>query len=240
MFSPAQNKILHFLFEKERVADLGFFFSGGTALTEYYLRHRISEDLDLFTRRADLDFGIAFKNLSSVLSQFGETKTAVLSKGFARFFVKSDNGPWGNILKIEFVTDVPFSVAPPKKFGTIIVDSIEDIATNKVSAIIDRDQPRDAFDLYKILSDRHIDFEKLIFTWAPKKDANFENKEAFYILADKIESLSSLTQDEFLRSVRPTKNDCASDMASYLRDKIDHIFHKFSTKKEKSDRLKNE
>lgn len=239
MLSPAQDRILHFLFESERISELGFFFSGGTALAEYYLHHRTSEDLDFFTRRKDLDFGTVLKNLSSILSRFGKTETAILSKGFARFFIKCDNGEWGDTLKVEFVTDVPVSISPLKRSGNILVDSIEDIATNKVSAIVDRDQPRDMFDLYKILSISDIDFENILFSWAPKKDANFDNKETFYLLASKIERLRSLSQEEFLRSVKPVGDENVADMALFLNHKIDKTFQKFSVSHDRSTEQKD-
>jgi len=33
-----------------------FFLSGGTALSEFYLKHRLSQDIDLFTTNQEIDF----------------------------------------------------------------------------------------------------------------------------------------------------------------------------------------
>jgi predicted nucleotidyltransferase component of viral defense system len=33
-----------------------FFLTGGTALAEFYLEHRLSEDIDLFTTNQEVDF----------------------------------------------------------------------------------------------------------------------------------------------------------------------------------------
>jgi hypothetical protein len=41
-------------------------------------------------------------------------------------------------LKVEFARDVPARMAPPEMHGYFIVDSFEDIAVNKVGAILGR------------------------------------------------------------------------------------------------------
>ncbi len=47
--SPQQRELLLKLLENE-VIEQAFFLSGGTALSVFYLGHRISEDLDFFTK----------------------------------------------------------------------------------------------------------------------------------------------------------------------------------------------
>ncbi|NTU74244.1 nucleotidyl transferase AbiEii/AbiGii toxin family protein [Candidatus Roizmanbacteria bacterium] len=43
-----------------------FYFTGGTALAEYYLNHRFSDDLDLFTTEKTIDTNVIFSILSSL------------------------------------------------------------------------------------------------------------------------------------------------------------------------------
>jgi len=43
-----QKKFLEF-FKKTPLLNKSFYFSGGTALSEFYLQHRFSEDLDFFS-----------------------------------------------------------------------------------------------------------------------------------------------------------------------------------------------
>ena len=43
--SPLQRDLLGAFFERER----GFFVTGGAALAGYYLHHRVTDDIDLFT-----------------------------------------------------------------------------------------------------------------------------------------------------------------------------------------------
>ena len=124
MLTPLQSRVLAFLFEEERIGELGFFLTGGTALAAFHLHHRISEDLDLFIRRDDVDLGIVLRGLSGNLRKFGEVETALASKSFLRFFLHAPNGEWDK-LKIEFAQDVPARIASPLTIGHVIVDSME-------------------------------------------------------------------------------------------------------------------
>jgi len=73
--SPEQRELLLKLLENE-IIEKSFFLTGGTALSVFYLGHRISEDLDFFTTSdvnlGDLSFWIKLKfssnaNIVSVL-----------------------------------------------------------------------------------------------------------------------------------------------------------------------------
>ena len=219
MLTPLQSRVLAFLFEEERIGELGFFLTGGTALAAFYLHHRISEDLDLFIRREDVDFGIALRGLSENLRKFGEVETALASKSFLRFFLHAPNGEWDK-LKIEFAQDVPALIVSPLTIDHVIVDSLEDIATNKVSAILGRDKPRDLFDLYMILSKTSLTLD-ILFKNVITKDASFEHKEALYGFVGKIRNTLNLSQEEFLSDVHPVKPETALNMARYLNGAID-------------------
>ncbi|WP_053764633.1 nucleotidyl transferase AbiEii/AbiGii toxin family protein [Leptospirillum ferriphilum] len=219
MLTPLQRSVLGFLFEEERIGELGFFLTGGTALAAFHLHHRISEDLDLFVRRDDLDFGILFRGLSENLKKFGGVETALVSKSFLRIFLHAPNGQWDR-LKIEFAQEVPARIASPLTIDHVIVDSLEDIATNKISAILGRDKPRDLFDLYAILSGTSLTLE-VLFKNAIRKDASFEHKEALYGFVEKIREAFNLSQEVFLSDVHPVRPENVPDMARYLNGAID-------------------
>ena len=56
---PAQREVLSGLSRNEDISNY-FFLTGGTALSAFYLAHRVSEDLDLFSKeKADLADGIS-------------------------------------------------------------------------------------------------------------------------------------------------------------------------------------
>ena len=48
ILSANQRKILEIISKDKLVCD-NFYLTGGTALAEFYLQHRLSEDLDLFS-----------------------------------------------------------------------------------------------------------------------------------------------------------------------------------------------
>ncbi len=219
MLTPLQSSVLGFLFEEERIGELGFFLTGGTALAAFHLHHRISEDLDLFVRREDLDFGTVFRGLSENLKKFGDVETALVSKSFLRIFLHSPNGQWDR-LKIEFAQEVPAQIASPLTIDHVIVDSLEDIATNKISAILGRDKPRDLFDLYAILSRTTLTLD-VLFKNVIRKDASFEHKEALYGFVEKIRDALNLSQEEFLSDVHPVRPESPLNMARYLNGAVD-------------------
>ena len=50
ILSDNQKNILSLL-SKEKIISDNFYLSGGTALAEFYLNHRLSEDLDFFSEK---------------------------------------------------------------------------------------------------------------------------------------------------------------------------------------------
>ena len=145
-----QKLVLKAVVGEPRLA--GFYLSGGTVLANYYLYHRFSDDLDFFTR-ADVD--------STFLREFAEKlKKDLRAKSFRferrhdrnQFFFELGEGE----LKLEF-TRYPFrQLEDPNSRDGILVDSLRDIAANKLLALLDRFDPKDFVDLYFILKKRDI------------------------------------------------------------------------------------
>jgi len=129
-----------------------YYLSGGTALAEYYFSHRFSEDLDFFSSdRADP---------SSLRSHVDELAKAidVREVRYERlhdrnlFFLKKGSDE----LKLEF-TCYPFQrISPLREIDSCRIDSLSDLAANKLMAMLDRFDPKDFVDLYFILQDRSI------------------------------------------------------------------------------------
>jgi len=145
-----------------------FYFSGGTALSHYYLQHRYSEDLDFFSLDEfdPQSISTVLKSLQNKLGfdSFDYQNSFNRNLFFLRF---KDN----YILKLEF-TFYPFQqVEHPKRVGGILVDSVTDIATNKLFTIAQKPRGRDYFDLYHILKKNDFSIEdlrmkaKLKFDW---------------------------------------------------------------------------
>ena len=125
-----------------------FYLSGGTALSAFYLKHRLSDDLDFFTGDSvDYQSIHIFMELVKNRLKASEMRYERL---FDRniFFLKL--GKEGT-LKMEF-TKYPF-----KRLGKMVTrfgiqaDSLRDLAANKFMALIDRFDPKDFVDIYFLL-----------------------------------------------------------------------------------------
>lgn len=143
-----------------------FVWSGGTALSFYYLQHRLSVDLDFLSQDLFRDEYLLIE-LRKIAKNLG-VKSIEEQKKFNRreFWLKKGK----EILRIEFVF-YPFPrIRPSKKLKefNIKIDSIEDMLTNKAHAAYERSEPKDIFDLYCILLIKKINFFR-IFKWVEKK-----------------------------------------------------------------------
>ncbi|OHA26543.1 MAG: hypothetical protein A3C06_03130 [Candidatus Taylorbacteria bacterium RIFCSPHIGHO2_02_FULL_46_13] len=146
ILSENQVKILSLLSEESLITN-SFYLSGGTALAEFYLEHRLSEDLDFFSEKEfdPLFISSTFKKLQS---ETGAQKVRY-EQSFNRnlFFLELAN----ETIKTEF-TYFPFTrIESKKQFGKLYIDSLIDIAVNKIFTIYQRPRSRDFIDLYCIL-----------------------------------------------------------------------------------------
>lgn len=134
-----------------------FYLTGGTALANYYLFHRLSEDLDFFTSQ---DIEMIF------LHHFAERLKDTLKAVQARFEKLYDRNQFffsfedsDKELKVEF-TRYPFKrIESFSRKDGINVDSLRDIAANKFFAMLDRFEPKDFVDLFFIF--QIFDFEQI-------------------------------------------------------------------------------
>jgi len=134
------------LIGKEKYLTNNFFLTGGTALAAFYLNHRLSEDLDFFSEK-EVDTSILnvfFKKHRKIL---GITKID-FEQSYNRnlYFLHFAN----EVLKTEF-TYFPFPrFEIGKKEHGVTLESLEDIAVNKLFTIYQRTKARDYIDLYCI------------------------------------------------------------------------------------------
>jgi predicted nucleotidyltransferase component of viral defense system len=163
LLSPLQRDFLREFFARQTGRQ--FFLTGGTALAEYYFRHRLSEDIDLFTTD-DEALNLARQEIRHIARALNASLTSVLSTPtFQRFeLARADDPP----LKLDLVRDVDFQFGQRKEFGGVIVDSLENIGAGKVTAIFARTASKDFVDLYFLLKAGQ-DFKTLIL-YAKEKD----------------------------------------------------------------------
>lgn len=103
VLTPRQQKLLQVLSDSPFITD-SFYLGGGTALAEFYLHHRYSEDLDFFSER-EVDQQEVNALLKSIQKKVGFQKFDFQSS-FNRnlFFLHFEN----DAIKTEF-TYYPFS-----------------------------------------------------------------------------------------------------------------------------------
>lgn len=146
ILSQPQQLILNLLFTRPEIAH-NFYLSGGTALAEYYLYHRYSEDLDFFTLEEVEP--MAIQTILKSISQEAKIQSVDFQQSFNRnlFFLHLDN----EVIKTEF-TYYPFTqIETPQTINSIRIDSLIDIAVNKTFTIYQKPRSRDFIDLYLIM-----------------------------------------------------------------------------------------
>lgn len=136
------------LFIKSPLAEK-FYLTGGTALAEYYLQHRLSEDLDFFTAE-ELDLE-ELKKFVNLISHKIKLRKIEFQHGFGlyAFFLTEEKTKF--VHKIDF-GQYPFGpIENLKNFDGLLVESLYDIGVNKAHTIAFRPRLRDFIDLYFIL-----------------------------------------------------------------------------------------
>ena len=146
ILSNNQKNIL-LLLSKEKIISDNFYLSGGTALAEFYLNHRLSEDLDFFPKK-----NLTHRQYQRFLKKYKKNagiKSIKYEQSFNRnlFFLELKN----DFIKTEF-TYFPFPrIESGNNIGNLKIDSLLDIAVNKIFTIHQKPRSRDFIDLYLIL-----------------------------------------------------------------------------------------
>lgn len=153
ILSKNQRDILTIISKDKLICD-NFYLTGGTALAEFYLHHRLSEDLDFFSENEFEPQGVSV--FLEKIKNIAKIKKVEYQQSFNRnlFFLDlkpSYRGYPGDKIKMEF-TYFPFArIEKKEKMGDLYIDSLLDIAVNKVFTIYQKPRSRDFIDLYFIL-----------------------------------------------------------------------------------------
>lgn len=121
----------------------GFFLTGGGALAGFYLDHRSTHDLDLFTVSASLDGAEA--TLAIVARDLHASLEAVqTAPDFRRRLLRRQS----ESVIVDLVLDRAAQIVPEKqRFGRVVVDSPEEIRANKLCTLLSRSELRDLADI---------------------------------------------------------------------------------------------
>lgn len=167
---PLQNNVLQLIDS----TGTNFYLTGGTALSRCYLHHRYSDDLDFFVNDAPT-FQEEVLKIQKELDGHFFVEVQRAGERFRRLTLSRKEGSEKDqkvFLKIEFINDVPFH------FGDIEatdlyskVDNPLNILSNKITAIMDRDESKDFADIFVIVDYlKEIDW-RTIFVSAASKSA---------------------------------------------------------------------
>ena len=144
--TPEQQKLLDEFRKDANLCSL-FYFSGGTALSLYYLQHRKSVDLDFFSA-TQLNSEELTK---SIVSWAGNLKCEVESIPTKQTYTFNFSFPNEKTVKVDFSYYPYQQVEKPQLIDGIKVDSLTDIAVNKLLVVEQRDEVKDFVDLYFLL-----------------------------------------------------------------------------------------
>lgn len=201
-----QNKVLEVL---GPVLE-NFYLTGGTALGRFYLNHRFSEDLDFFVN-SDPDFKKKLipveKRLNHEFSVLREQ--TVVYDDYVKYYIESGD----SFLKIEFINDVQYRCGNPVKYKFFLIDNPLNILTNKLTAMVSRDEPKDIVDIYTISKVYSFNWMK-IFEEAKKKvilneiDVEQRIKSFPAALLKNVDWLMKpFEQDSFIQGISAIAND---------------------------------
>jgi hypothetical protein len=174
VLTPLKRDFLKAFFEREK----RFFLTGGSALGVFYLQHRWSYDLDLFSAEAFewLEVDAAIRD--SCRQIHAEVEALKSAPFFRRYGLK--RGAESEI--VDVVCDLnPQVDAVKNRYGAICVDTLHEILLNKICTLVSRCEIKDLLDLY-FLDRRGFRAEEHLHE-AQRKDGGLDAAMISHILA---------------------------------------------------------
>ncbi len=206
-----QDKILECVFSCEN----DFYLTGGTALHKFYYNARYSDDLDFFVSNSNL-----FKeDIEQVLEKFEENNLIysieIKSRDFWRIKVED--------IKIDFVNDRVYRYGKSNLFGRFRIDNVINIFTNKITAIIGRDEEKDIFDIFCVAYNENFNWKEILEIVNKKQ---FIEKD-FLIYRLKTFPLIWLENIKKIKNIPITKKEINLMCEDIIFDRDNSLFGKF-------------
>ncbi len=145
-FTQEQDEFLSIVRKYPQILDM-FYLTGGTALSACYFNHRLSEDIDLFTRQLFRQESIV-SMMKDIAKQMKATAHFTIVDTSLRYDLSL---PDKRKLKVDFVHYEFDQLKKSYNLDDLAIDSLEDIAVNKLLTISQRTASKDYVDLYFIL-----------------------------------------------------------------------------------------
>jgi len=197
---PLQDKVLKLIDELKTP----FYLTGGTALSRCYFNHRYSDDLDFFVNK-DQNFNKLSEQILSILMKNFELKVIIKSESFISVKINK-------ILKIDLVNDVQYRYGQLEEKEIFSkVDNVENILSNKLSALISRDEAKDVIDIWVIAKNNKVDWKDIFLSANSKAVGIFPPDIAKRLVEFPIILLDRI---KWVENKKPTINDFKTDLNS--------------------------
>lgn len=195
ILTAKQLEFLEFVNKQKSVTE-NFYLTGGTALSEFYLHHRLSEDLDFFSLDEVRPITVeAFLKKFSQKILLKEIKKKQFLGLFSYTLIYSDK----ELLKVDF-NYYPFPLIDKGlKFKNIIIDSLYDIAVDKLHTLFMKPRTRDYIDLYFIMKKENYLLPRLILDAKAKFDWDIDKVN----LGSQFSRVRDLKDEDFPKMVTP-------------------------------------
>ena len=175
VLSALQWELLSFFFQ----GNPPFFLTGGTALSAFYLQHRYSQDLDLFTLDSDAFDRVPLYVADTATRLAVSVASLQTAPQFHRYRLSRNK----ESVIVDFVREVVPQISEEKnRFEGITVDTLVDITANKICTVISRAEIKDYIDLY-FLGRAGYPLENYIKE-AQRKDAGVSQATLAYLLSE--------------------------------------------------------
>lgn len=217
ILTPKQLDFLE-LVQKEPEITKRFYLTGGTALAEFYLKHRKSEDVDLFTQEREVDPKLieAFLKKNSPGLSVVHIKRSQFLGLFSYTLVYKDKDQ----LKVDF-NYYPFPrIEKGIKHKNLEIDSLYDIAANKLHTLFMKPRERDYVDLFFILNKGNYSIKRLILDAKAKFDWDIDKMN----LINQFIRVKDIKENELPRVIVPFKKKTMEkfflDLAKGLKEEL--------------------
>lgn len=207
MVKSRLNDLQHDFLREFFSRETGFYLTGGAALAGFYLGHRETEDLDLFTREDEVEAGFGVvRDVATSLN--ASIESIITSPDFRRVLItRGDEG-----VVVDLAREDVFQLDSVKReINGIRVDSPEEILANKLCALLARAETRDLIDV-RALEKAGLSVRDAAHA-AAKKDMGFSPAQLGWVL----------NQIKFGDDVQLPSDISVEEMRSYLNDLIGRL-----------------
>ncbi len=184
-----------------------FFLSGGAALVGFYLGHRETLDLDLFTLEDEIENGFRLVN-EAAKTLSASVEAIQTAPDFRRLLVRRGD----EAIVVDLIREYVFQISPEKReIGGVRVDSPKEILANKLCALLSRSEIRDLVDVRELENAGFSLKESL--SAAQRKDTGLTAAQLAWVL----------NQIKLGEDLTPPGDISISELRDYLNDLIKRL-----------------